>query len=262
MNETEALDFFDRLERELRVAARRPARRRPNWTAAPRAALVAAAIAVGLAAAVLPALWLGGGGREQATGTELPTVGTVLPKGAGTPPRPAPATVVATGRAAVVGAWQLEVMPTRGLRNPKTGERLEPPGLCLMLYVPSPLGAARGAGGGFCGPGELGFRRTPGFSRQQVGLPVSGSVRQVLVFGRAPRGAQKVVLSLPGRVRISTVPQPAPEGFRERYGFNASFYLFSLRAQPNFRRGGRVNWLDADGRLGSRGIALLPPLGK
>jgi hypothetical protein len=84
-------------------------------------------------------------------------------------------------------------------------------------------------------------------------------MREVVVFGRAPARASKIVLTVPHRVRIVVDPQPAPPGFRKRFGFDASFYAIAVPS-PKPVAGARINWLDASGKPGSRGIRMMPPL--
>jgi hypothetical protein len=257
-------DFFDRLEADLRTAAlRRP---RPNLVALPTlAAILVVALAAGATALVL------GGGDGRIAGQDvrpgLSPVGTVIPKGAGNPPRERASMVVATGKTPVGGPWQLEVSRIGDQRDPKTGEVYLEAGPCLWLYQPSPRHARRGSFGGYCGPGQLGFRKTPGFSRAQSMTPrlvrrpdgTRPRAREVVVFGRAPVEASKVVLTIPHRVRIAVDPLPAPPGFRERFGFDASFYAIAVPS-PKPIAGARINWLDASGKPGSRGIRMMPPL--
>jgi len=93
--------------------------------------------------------------------------------------------------------------------------------------------------------------RTPGFSRvvhalfNRVGQPA----REVLVFGRTPDGATKVVLTADGGIRIEVEPFPGPEGVE------GGFYLIPVK--PGMEHA-RVNWLDREGNEGSRGLELLP----
>ena len=253
MSDAQVLDFFDRLERELRSAAERAPRRRVAPVA--RAAFVAAAAATVLALALVPVLVVLGGGEDGAqravTGpTALPPVGTVLPKDvAGDPPRSSASTVVARGRAPLAGPWALEVS------HMKKGRWK-----CLFLHVPRPkTEAAMRHYGGYCGPGNLDFRKTPGFSRAQAGFPqivrrADGTrvrTREVIVFGRAPEQASAVVITAPGGVRIEADLQEGPRRF------DADFYAVAVK--PPLPRS-RINWLDAGGRPGSRGITLMPPI--
>lgn len=250
-------DFFGTLELQLREAAERPPRRLPGW----RAATVAAALAAVVAIALVPALAVLGGGEDSGPVRDVapPPVGTVIPKGEGDPPREANSTVVATGRTRVAGPWTMEVHRGRGVRDPQSGETyLRAGGRCLMLYLPDAPPMTFSAGG-FCSPNaELGFRKTPGFSRQQANVPAPGRtvdgkrlrVRQVLVYGVVPERASKVVLESE-RVRMTAIPTDGP------HRFDDDFYL--LAVPPGLGRA-RVNWLDERGRPGSRGIGLMPPV--
>ncbi|HEX2413859.1 MAG TPA: hypothetical protein VHJ37_01460 [Thermoleophilaceae bacterium] len=74
-------------------------------------------------------------------------------------------------------------------------------------------------------------------------------MREVLVFGRAPEQAYQVVLDSVSGPTLRVKPF---EGLDEAAG---DFYLFAVT--PAQLRG-RVNWLDQQGELGSRGIALIP----
>ena len=237
-------DFFDRLEAELREAAtRRPRRRRP--------ALAPLAAGLAVAALAFGAIVLFGGDEPsgdraipaQDGASGISPVGTVIPKGSG---RPAATTVVAAGGDPATGPWQLEVSRPRRDR------------LCLMLYLPSAPGWRHPQLGGYCGPGQLGFRKTPGFSRQQKDIPPTRHARTVVIFGRVPKRADQVVAHFPKRVGFTVAPQPAPPGFKRRFGFDASFYAIIVKriTVP----GARINWLDASGYSGSRGIRLMPPL--
>jgi hypothetical protein len=247
-------DFFGRLELELRAAAERPPRRLPQLPAL--AGPVAAVVVV--AAALVPVLLLLGGGdeREPARVAKQPPVGTVIPKGEGNPPREANSIVVATGRTKIAGRWSLEVHRGSGVKDPKTGEvYLRAGGRCLILHVPK-----AGSAGGFCAPDdELGFRKTPGFSRGQASVPQEVRMRdgrrirarQVLVYGVVPERASKVVVDA-GDIRMVTIPTDGPQRFRE--------YDFYVAAMPPGLGRARINWLDEQGRPGSRGIGLMPPI--
>ena len=76
-------------------------------------------------------------------------------------------------------------------------------------------------------------------------------VREVLVFGRVPERAAAVVITA-GHTRIKAKPMEGPRRARR------DFCLIAVRAGL---RHGRINWIDREGRAGSRGIGLLSPLG-
>jgi hypothetical protein len=258
--------FFDALEGELRDAAGRPPKRGPDWPAALRGGGVVAAVVAVAALALIPLLVVLGndddrpapaqdrGDRIERREGEMPRfvatpdapVGSVIPKGTGKPPRDSDSTVVAKGEAHVSGPWQMEVYESIRLENPESGEDLQPPGLpCLGFYLLDPPPLA-GGGSGHCGE----FPRTPGFSRQQHVVPnMPGErIRENLVYGWVPEEAALVQLSV-GDQRIGVKPFEGPPGVE------GDFYLLSV---PPNEDGGRVNWLDADGNPGSRGIELLP----
>jgi hypothetical protein len=258
MTETPTVDFFNQLEHQLREAAPASTGARPYSGAV---AALLAALAVG-AFGLFVALLFGGDNTrhlETGTGPGLSPVGTVLPKGSGDPPREHTSMVVAAGRARPGGPWQLEVSRYPA---PKHRDRPQPftkAGMCLMLYQPSGRGTNQLGFGGYCGPGDLGFRKTPGFSRAQT-VAAPRHPRAVVMFGRAPSQATRIVVVAAGGAHLIEVdPQPAPAGFKQRFGFDASFYGLAIRARKDLA-GARVNWLDESGRLGSRGIRLMPPL--
>lgn len=250
MSETPTLDFFDRLEAELRDAATRRPRRRLS---APPAVVVVATLAIA-ALGLIPIALLGGDDQPAPShaGPGLSPVGTVLPKGSGDPPRRHTSMVVARGERGAVGPWQLEVF-RYGSRHPQPGQgRL---GHCLMLYLPATPGNGLPGLGGYCGPWkrQLGSRAIAGFGMAESMLPPRRP-RMVMVFGRAPRRASKVRVSFPRRLPVLANVESAPPGFKSRYGFDASFFAVVLRTTS--LRGARLNWLDASGRAGSRGIPL------
>jgi hypothetical protein len=251
MTEAPTLDFFDRLEKELRRAAAHPPRRR---LMAPVAVLFAA-LAIS-ALALIPIALLGGGERSAPSqaGPGLSPVGTVLAKGSGEPPRRHPSMVVARGERSAVGPWQLEVF-SYGSPHAKADEAR--PGHCLMLYLPATPGNGRPGLGGYCGPRkrQLGSLTIPRFGMAESVLPPRRP-RMIMVFGRAPRRASKVVVTFPDHFPRVVDPRPAPPGFKRRYGFDASFYAVVLRRTDV--RGVRVNWLDASGTPGSRGLPVIP----
>jgi len=245
-------DFFSALELELHGAAeRRP--RRPLSVGQGVGALAVVALlgsAVLLASAVLG----GGGGGDtgELTGARKPDpVGTAIPKSES--PYETRALVVANGRAPLTGAWQIEVSRTRG-EHATDGSVLWHAGYCLWLHVLDPPGPERDGRSGHCGaPRSLGFRKTPGFSRAQGLTQVRPPAEEVLVWGRVPDRAEKVVIRAPGRKRIAVVPEDGPETFPGRY--------YGIPVKPPMP-GARINWLDSEGRPGSRGIALMPPIAR
>jgi hypothetical protein len=221
--------------------------------------------AASFAAAAVAALLVTGGGDERRAGDRqaaqepqpkgaLP-VGTVIPKGEGTPPRDAESTVVATGRAPVGGPWQLEVWRNHGGPSPPG----EPRGRCLFIQLLDPPGGDPSGLSGFCG--GLGFRKTPGFSRAQHNVQVlrkiPGSrlmrtrIKEVLVYGRVPERARRVVITASGGVTIAV---PLNEGPKSIPGD-----FFGIAVKPGLGPA-RINWLGADARPGSRGIRLMPPI--
>ncbi|MEA2330040.1 MAG: hypothetical protein QOH58_178 [Thermoleophilaceae bacterium] len=244
-------DFFGALELELHEAAerrlRRPVRLGQGLGALAVLALLATAVGVALA--------IGRGGGEGATGqlTGAPKpdpVGTVIAKGEGDPPRRARSLVVASGRAPISGPWQIEVSRTKGARD-TDGRVLWHKGYCGTLHIIDPPGSRHGGFSGFCGsPRNLGFRKTPGFSRHQGLTASKPPPKEVLVWGRVPDRAEKVVITAGGRTRYEVVPTDGPKTFPGRY--------YVVPVKPGLRKP-RINWLDAEGKPGSRGIRLLPP---
>jgi hypothetical protein len=250
------------LEAQLRDGA---ARRRER---ARRRAIGSFATAAGAAVLVSALLLTSGAGERRAgdhrAGEErrfhgpLP-VGTVIPKGDGTPPRESDSTVVATGTTPFAGAWQLEASRNFGGRS-RPGV---PRGRCLALTVLDPPAYEDGTpdpsgGSGFCG--AVGFRKTPGFSRAQKNVPTLRKDRgrlflpkEVLVYGRVPERAGKVVVTADSGIRIEVEPH---EGLKSIRG---DFFVIPVKPRLGHAR---INWLDADGGRGSRGIALEPPVTK
>ena len=215
------------------------------------AALLAAAVVVVLVVA-------GGGGEESRTppaGAEPDPVGTVIQNGEGTPPRRGRTVVVGWGTAPGVGPWQMEASRSSVLRDPDSGELYQPAGLrCLSLLLVDPKSRLAGYSGG-CGE----FPRTPGFSRGQVpemylrspGDKPRRSTRPVLVYGRVPEQATAVVVTAPDGLRLEARTHEGPKGAR------SDFYAISVRrGHPS----ARINWLDENGKPGSRGIGLMPPI--
>jgi hypothetical protein len=248
------------LELQLRDAASRRRsranRRVVGWLAT---ASVVAALAAGLVIA---------SGGERRSDDQPPAgkgrhlqplpVGTVIRKGEGSPPRDSDATVVATGTAPVAGPWQLEVWRDHGGPFPPG----EPRGRCLFIILldpPTYRDGTRDPSGasGFCG--GLGFRKTPGFSRAQRNVPTLRKAprgpmkggREILVFGRVPERARKVVITADRGVKIEVVPDDGPASIPGDF--------FVIPVKPHLRHA-RINWLDAAGDLGSRGIRLMPPI--
>ncbi len=249
MNDRSRGDFFGTLALELHAAAQRSPRRR---TRLGDVVGVVAAAAL-LAAAVLVALTVLGGGdtseRPVAAASEPAPVGTVIPRGEGTPPRQRRSTVVATGTARGIGPWQLEASRSIRLADPDSGEVYQPEGLrCLTIYPLDPPDDQLLGASGQCGE----FPRTPGFSRLQFGSsrPQSGA-KPVLVYGRVPRRATAVRVLVPGERSISARLHKGPKSSRGDY--------YAVAVKPPLP-GARVNWFDEKGRLASRGIALMPPI--
>ena len=249
-------DFFGALELELRAAAER----RPRRQVTVGQALGGLAAAVLLAAAVMVAAALSGGGgggdTAQVTGaTKLDPVGTVIPKGQGEPPRAKRSVVVAIGTTRYAGPWQLEIQ--RSERLTYKGEVIQPAGLtCLFLYLVDPPRHQGIGGGGYCGD----QRRTPGFTRGQFNVPASGRLadgtrirtKQVLIYGRTPERAEYVLITTkPARLRMRSPVLDGPENMRSDY--------YVVAVPPHIGRSARINWLDKDGKPGSRGTELMPP---
>jgi hypothetical protein len=235
------------LQLQLRDAAGR--RRRARRRALGSLAVVAAA------AVVTPAVLLTGGDDRRpddrrAAGATPPAgtlpVGTVIPKGDGTPPRDSESTVVAVGTAPVTGPWQLEVWRDHGGPSPPG----EPRGRCLFIHPIDPPGIVPGGFSGFCG--GLGFRKTPGFSRAQHAVPRGGRrfAKEILVYGRVPERARAVAITPNTGSRIEVEPDEGPRSIP------GDFFVIPI---PPSLASGRINWIDGDGRPGSRGIRLLPP---
>ncbi len=238
-------DFFATLELELREAAVRPPRRRAP---ALRTLVPAALVTALLALALVPVLALLGDGERRdrpADADAVAPVGTVYEPGQGTPPRTTRSTVVATGVAPVAGAWQLESYASDRLVDPDTGEEYQAAGLpCLGVFLVESRPQVGGSGA--CGE----FPRTPGFGRIQLSpMGAAGGPREVLVFGRVPKEASRVVIEVDGKTRRAIEPFPGPPGE------NGDFYLIPI---PPEWDSGRVNWLDESGNEGSRGIDLMP----
>jgi hypothetical protein len=243
-------DFFSALEVELHAAAGR----RPRRMVTVGQALGAQAAAALLATAVLLVVAVSGGGDDgdtaHVTGATQPDpIGTHIPKGQ--TPYGTGALVVANGTAPVNGPWQIEVSRTNGERD-TSGAWMWHRGYCSWLHLLDPPGREGPGSSGHCGgPRSLGFRNTPGFSRAQSVAPSTPRPKEILVWGRVPDRAEKVVITAPGRRDITVVPKDGPKTFPGR------FYVIPV---PPPRPGARINWLDARGNPGSRGIRLMPPI--
>ncbi len=244
-------DFFGALELELRHAAERRPRRPVGVGQVIGIVGAAALVAVALA---LTMTVRGGGDDEsgQVTGSPRPDpVGTVIPKAE--TPYESRALVVANGRAPVTGPWQLEVSRTKGERNTR-GEVMWEKGYCITIRLLDPPNGRPGPSSGFCGaPRSLGFRKTPGFSRYQGAAPSAKArpPKEVLVWGRVPDRAERVVITAPDGLRIVRRPKDGPESFPGR--------VYGIPVSPG-HPGARINWLGADGEPGSRGIRLMQPI--
>jgi hypothetical protein len=244
-------DFFGALELELRHAAERRPRRPVGVGQAIGIAGAAALVAV----ALLLTMTVRSGGEDDSgrvTGSPRPDpVGTVIPKA--NTPYESDALVVANGRAPYSGPWQLEVSRTKGERDTE-GHVMWPAGYCLWIRLLDPPNGRPGPTSGSCGsPRSLGFRKTPGFSRHQ-GAFLSGRApppKEVLVWGRVPDRAERVVITAPDGLRIVRNPKDGPENFPGRF--------YGIPVDPG-HPGARINWLGAGGKPGSRGIRLMPPI--
>ena len=187
----------------------------------------------------------------MAAGPQPAPVGTVIPAGEGSPPRQRRSTVVATGNARGIGPWQLEATRSTRLADPDSGELYQPAGLrCLSLYPLDPPDEQFLGASSQCGE----FPRTPGFSRLQLSSmrPHSG-VKPVLVYGRVPRRATAVRILVPGRSPISARLHVGPK--------SSSSNFYAVAVKPPLP-GARVNWFGENGKPGSRGIALMPPISR
>jgi hypothetical protein len=246
-------DFFTALERELHGAAER----RPRYPVGIGQMLGAVAGTALVAAAVAVAVAVSGGGGDggdsaQVTGARAPDpVGTVIPRSR--TDYETRALVLANGTAPVSGPWQIEVSRTKGERA-TDGSLMWPAGYCLWLNVLDPPDESAAGRSGHCGlPRSLGFRKTPGFSRAQGVTRVKPLAKEVLVWGRVPDRATAVVITAPGHRRVEVVPEEGPKTFPGQY--------YVIPVKPPIPRA-RINWLDANGRPGSRGIGLMPPISR
>jgi hypothetical protein len=243
-------DFFSALELQLQIAADR----RPRRTIGVGTLLGALAVVAFVGIAVLLVATVAGGGdgdRARVTGGRTPDpVGTVIPKSESH--YETRALVVANGTAPITGPWQIEVSRTKGERDTE-GAVMWKRGYCLWIKLLDPPDGHPGPFGHCGGPRSLGFRKTPGFSRAQTVAPSKPRPKEILVWGRVPDRASKVVISAPGRSRIEVVPEPGPKRFPGRY--------YAIPVKPPMQ-GGRINWLDRNGKPGSRGIGLMPPISR
>jgi hypothetical protein len=241
-------DFFTALEAELHAATVRRPRRpiRAGQALGALAVVALLAVAVGLVLAISG----GGEGRGDVAGGKQPDpVGTVLPKSETY--YETSALVVAIGRAPVSGPWQIEVSRTKGSRDTE-GRVMWHRGYCMSIRLVDPPDREAMGGSGFCGaPRSLGFRKTPGFSRSQTEGPRRPPAKEVLVWGRVPDRASKVIITAPGRQPIEVVPEDGPRSFPGKY--------YGIPVKPGMP-GARINWLDSHGEPGSRGIRLMPPI--
>jgi hypothetical protein len=230
MSEPRSVTFFDRLELELRGAAERGPRRRSGWRPVARTVAVAILAVAVVAVALVPVVALlgRGGGQETERPTGEPPPGP-LPVGTVIRRYGEEHTVVATGTAPVAGPWQLEAY----------GD-----GCLAVLQLDPPPDDPTDLSGG-C---EV-SRRTPGFGRRQMSVPPTKTPREILVYGTAPEPASAVVLTLGSSVRERVEPFEGPPSV------TGDFYVMAI---PRELKNGRVNWLDRNGRPGSRGLALLP----
>jgi hypothetical protein len=241
-------DFFGALELELRAAAdRRPGR--PFGVGQALGALAAVAL---VAAAVLVVVAVSGGGESARLAGSPPQpdpVGTVIPKDEAK--LESSALVVANGVAPVTGPWQIEVSRTKGERD-TNGVLMWRRGYCLWFHPLDPPGIQGAGRSGFCGgPRSLGFRKTPGFSRAQALTTSRPRPKEVMVYGRVPDRAAKVIITAPGTRPIKIEPEDGPKSFPGRF--------YGIPVKPGLP-GARINWYDSEGRPGSRGIGLMPPI--
>lgn len=242
-------DFFSALEVELQLAVDRRLRRPIRLGTLLGALGVVALMGI---AVLLVAVVAGGGDGDRGvlTGGHTPDpVGTVIPKSKSH--YETRALVVATGTAPVTGPWQIEVSRTKGERDTE-GVVMWKRGYCLWIKLLDPPEGRPGATAGFCGaPRSLGFRKTPGFSRSQTVAPSKPRPREILVWGRVPDRASRVVIRAPGRPRIVVRPEPGPRRFPGQY--------YAIPVKPPMH-GARINWLDSARKPGSVGIRLMPPI--
>ena len=178
-----------------------------------------AAVAAVAAAALMAAVVLSGGEQEQG-----PTVRE------GPRPQQLPGRVVARGRTPVAGPWRMQAFRRNGQN-------------CVGVSLTKPRPDFIIGASAFCGP----FRLTPGFTRGEFWVPARPRSRERILYGRAPERAAAVVVTARD-LRIRVKLHGGPKGIR------GDFFLTVVPLDLV----GRVNWLDADGRPGSRGIRVRP----
>jgi hypothetical protein len=243
-------DFFGALEQELHAAATRRPRRRLDVPAVAGWTFAAALTSVALAIVGFFVLSGDAGERTTPPAVQPDPVGTVIKKGEGQPPRRWRSIVVANGTIPGFGPWQLEFSRSTRQFDAETGVMYEPAHLPCLTFVPVRAGH-RGASG-YCGR----FPRTPGFSRSTLTVearrPAGERPRPVavIVYGHVPARAASVVVRAPGGMRLEVEPFPGPPRVP------GDFYV--VRVDGRRLLNARVNWLDADGRPGSRGIGVAP----
>ncbi len=159
---------------------------------------------------------------------------------------PSAPTVVGTGRTPIAGPWRMAIYESE--RHVVDGDLYEPEGLpCIELSLLDPPDGYPHRGGG-CGVQP----KTPGFTRGQASYPrVAGrSVRELVMYGRAPDRAARVEVDAGGRT-LSTETFEGPTGVPGR------FWL--IARPPRDFADGHVYWVDRDGERGSRRVEVLPP---
>jgi hypothetical protein len=226
------LAIVNALGREFaRVAAPRRSRLAPRRWGRRSLAVAAAGLALSVAAA--------------AAATGFLPVGSVISDGDHFLPEEGDHVVVATGEAPVSGPWRLETYTSGRLTvNGKEYQAPGHPSLDIRLTDPPEGLFEEGAGGG------TEFPNTPGFSRLE--LPVSGpdGPVELLVYGRAPEQAESIRLTGAGGFERRVEPQEGPP---------SSPGKFWVIAAPPSLDGGRVAWLDGDGRVGGGLDVLYSP---
>lgn len=208
------MTVIPQLERDLVDAARRMNSRRrllPRGRRATVAVVFAALVVVG--------------GAGAATG--VLSVGSVF-RGEGFRPdskRTVTETVVARGEIPISGPWRMTVFKTRqGVP-------------CLKLQLLDPPSAVRRRSSGYCGSYS-------GFSEFGHGRKAVARRRgEVLLFGRAPAKARRVMLTAKGGKRIAAPTRSGPPKVPGRF--------WVLAAPPHLKRAELV-WTDRTGRRGER----------